>query len=37
MIMIFFVPLLDVLVKLAKEQLSFLMPKIIHKAVKERS
>ena len=30
-------PLLDVLVRLAKEQLGFLMPKIIHKAVKESS
>ena len=35
--MIFSVPLLDVQVKLAKEQLGFLMPKIIHKAVREGS
>ena len=36
--MIFFVPLFDVLIELAKEQLGFLMPKIImHKAVKESS
>ena len=35
--MVFFVPFLDMLIKLAKEQLSFLMSKIIHKAVKESS